>query len=281
MKTRFLFHPTFLLSLLLLLLNDLWLKYEFPGLLTGKLSDFAGLFAFAFFFSGFLPKYRLSIHIITALGFVFWKSTWSEPALLWIQQYIDPQFYRVQDNTDLFALLVLPLSYMVTLSGVEGFLRNTHKKQLRLPHIPLRPVYITGISAVALFAFCSTSHHKHMYADRDYNGSELLPRYKKKEVTKNQLMEYFSKRYTARWSTNQDSIILENIVVGKDTIFETYIFVQEKKYHCNIRIDQIRATRSFYEANNNRRYYRKILEPMIYFQLDKTQIPVDSTLYRD
>lgn len=277
MKTRLLFHPAFLLSLLLLLLNDLWLKYAFPGWITGKLSDFAGLFAFAFFFSAFIPKYRLYVHVITALGFIFWKSAWSEPVLVFIREHIDAQFYRVQDMTDLFALLVLPLSYIVTLSGVEGFLRTSDKKPLQFSRIPLRPVYITGISTLALFAFCSTSHHKHMDLDRDYYGYDILPKHKK-EATKEQLMQYFSKHYDARWSTNKDSIILENIVVGRDTIFEVYMFIEEKKYHCNFWVNRIRATHIF-PGELSRKYYRRLLKPMIWYRLDKTRIPEDTTQY--
>lgn len=43
--------PGFLLCLCLLLLNDFILKSEFHNALTGKLSDFAGLFIFPLFFS--------------------------------------------------------------------------------------------------------------------------------------------------------------------------------------------------------------------------------------
>ncbi|MCP4580716.1 MAG: hypothetical protein GY839_03815 [candidate division Zixibacteria bacterium] len=44
-----LFNPIFLLALALLLLNDHLLKAAYPGWLTGKLSDFAGLFVMAVF----------------------------------------------------------------------------------------------------------------------------------------------------------------------------------------------------------------------------------------
>ena len=48
--------PQFIAALLLLLLNDYVLKYSFPGWLTGKLSDFAGLFVFVSFLYACLPK---------------------------------------------------------------------------------------------------------------------------------------------------------------------------------------------------------------------------------
>src|SRR5687768_980006 len=40
-----LFHPLTLVSVLVLVLNDHYLKAAFPSALTGKLSDFAGMFA--------------------------------------------------------------------------------------------------------------------------------------------------------------------------------------------------------------------------------------------
>ena len=39
--------PVFVVSLLLLIANDFYLKYAFPGWLTGKLSDFTGLIVFS------------------------------------------------------------------------------------------------------------------------------------------------------------------------------------------------------------------------------------------
>lgn len=56
-------HPLFLVCLALLLCNDFWLKEEFSNVITGKLSDFTGLFIFPFFWSAFFPKYTRGIHI--------------------------------------------------------------------------------------------------------------------------------------------------------------------------------------------------------------------------
>jgi len=41
-----LLHPAALLAIVVVALNDHWAKYEFPGAVTGKLSDFAGLMWF-------------------------------------------------------------------------------------------------------------------------------------------------------------------------------------------------------------------------------------------
>src|SRR5438132_11449600 len=70
-----------LLSVFLLLLNDFVLKARFPGFVTGKLSDLAGLFAFVLFWRSILPRHARAVAVTTALGFVWWKSPWSGPAI--------------------------------------------------------------------------------------------------------------------------------------------------------------------------------------------------------
>lgn len=101
----------FLLCLLILLINDFYLKFQFPGFITGKLSDFAGLFAFPFFLSIFLPKKALTIYILTGVLFVFWKlptSDWIIDSFNSLDLFL---IHRVKDLTDLIALAVLPLSF--------------------------------------------------------------------------------------------------------------------------------------------------------------------------
>lgn len=46
---HFFIHPLPLLAVVLTAVNDHYLKYQFPGILTGKLSDFTGLFYFPLF----------------------------------------------------------------------------------------------------------------------------------------------------------------------------------------------------------------------------------------
>jgi hypothetical protein len=96
---------TYLVALLVLLVNDHVLKDAFPGFITGKLSDFAGLFAFATFFASAFPRRAAAICVATGALFVWWKSPWS-------QMFVDAlQLSRVVDWSDLFALIVLPFAY--------------------------------------------------------------------------------------------------------------------------------------------------------------------------
>ncbi|MCY7387503.1 MAG: hypothetical protein LH481_05460 [Burkholderiales bacterium] len=49
----------FVISLAVLILNDWWLKSAFPGTLTGKLSDFAGIAVVALLLLAAWPPHRV------------------------------------------------------------------------------------------------------------------------------------------------------------------------------------------------------------------------------
>ncbi|MBA3805470.1 MAG: hypothetical protein H0X14_07155 [Acidobacteria bacterium] len=157
----------FLLGLFLLLFNDFYLKGHFHNALTGKLSDFAGLFVFPLFFVAFSPRLRRSIYIMTVLLFVFWKSPFSQPLIdVWNGL---PLFkvWRAVDYTDLLALLVLPLSYF-------------HSKRSPPAHRAHRFAPL-AVALVAVFAFTATQRAKTEieYGDKyyfDFPRTELFKR---------------------------------------------------------------------------------------------------------
>ncbi|RKN78525.1 hypothetical protein [Ulvibacterium marinum] len=142
-KEKPLFRTIFLASVILLLINDLYLKYEYHNFFTGKLSDFAGLFAFPYFFSCFFSKRIKSIYIFSGILFIIWKSEYSQPFFDFAHSYgigID----RTVDYTDLVSLLILPISYAYW---------NSEFRQLIQPKKILKP-FIIGICC---FAFIATS----------------------------------------------------------------------------------------------------------------------------
>jgi hypothetical protein len=106
-----LYRPLFLLGLVLLITNDFYFKYAFPGLITGKLSDIAGLFIFPYFFSVFFEKQAKYIYIATGLFFMYWKLEMAQPFIDLITAITNLPFNRTVDFTDLFALHILPFSY--------------------------------------------------------------------------------------------------------------------------------------------------------------------------
>ena len=103
--------PGFVGGLGLLFLNDFFLKPTFHNWLTGKLSDFVGLFIFPLFFVALRPRLKLPVYLGTAVLFLLWKSPFAGPWIdLW-NEYIGFTVGRVEDQTDLIALLALPVSY--------------------------------------------------------------------------------------------------------------------------------------------------------------------------
>ena len=104
--------PGFICGLGLLLLNDFFLKPAFHSWLTGKLSDFAGLFIFPLFITAFFPRIKRPVYLATAVLFLLWKSAYIRPFIGWWNYHIPLPVGRVEDLTDAVALLALPLSYL-------------------------------------------------------------------------------------------------------------------------------------------------------------------------
>jgi hypothetical protein len=92
-----------------LLLNDLVLKQAFPGVVTGKLSDFAGIALVALLLLSAFPLRPLLVYVCISIAFAWWKSPFSSPFLAWLNGLGLGQFGRTVDYTDLLALSLLPL----------------------------------------------------------------------------------------------------------------------------------------------------------------------------
>ena len=103
--------PRFLAAVLLLIANDAAFKQLWPGWITGKLSDVAGLFAWTFFWSALLPRrFTPGVAVATGAGFLYWKSPGADALIAWWNTTAAVQVGRVGDITDLLALVVLPLA---------------------------------------------------------------------------------------------------------------------------------------------------------------------------
>jgi hypothetical protein len=153
--------PEFILSILLLLANDFFLKPWLANGFTGKLSDFAGLFAFPFFWAALVPRWRVSIYLGTAVAFTLWKSPVSEGLIAGWNAVSPFQVGRVVDASDLIALSILPLSYWC----------STKPRQ-----VPGRRWRTAGLAAVSLFAFMATSREPAYQYDQTFvfKGSREL-----------------------------------------------------------------------------------------------------------
>ncbi len=117
--------PLFLSALLILFANDFFLKYSYPGLITGKLSDFSGILVVVFFLYGLLGKWKTSILWTVGVLFVWWKSPLSEEFIQFFNSLAPFNIGRVVDYSDLAALIILPLAYY-HLKNDKLLLNNTN-----------------------------------------------------------------------------------------------------------------------------------------------------------
>lgn len=176
-----LIQPAFLFSIALLLFNDLSFKYEFHNWVTGKLSDFAGLFALAIFLIAFFPSKRKQVLITVAIFFAWWKSPLASSFIWFCQNKFELPINRVVDYTDLIALIVLPFAY-----------RSSDREE-RISIYP-KPVLIAVMSFVALFAFCFTSMPRNAMYYQEKEGYVSYYKYFKTIKSQEQVLQALTQK---------------------------------------------------------------------------------------
>jgi len=134
--------PAFMAALALLVLNDFVLKPLFHNALTGKLSDFAGLFALTLFVANLWPSHRRVGAWAIIAAFAFWKTSYADSLIALLSSVSPVAFVRTVDLTDLVALPMVPLAAWVA---------------PKLKPWPLPRALQVGLAALAPLAFTATS----------------------------------------------------------------------------------------------------------------------------
>ena len=137
----------FIASLVTLLANDWWLKQAHPGLITGKLSDFAGIAVITMLLLAAATQKKPLILLAIATGFAWWKSPLSQPLLDSLNLYLPFTVGRTVDYTDLLALGVIPFCVPVA--------SEPARFQLGLGRI--RPLIVGLVAMTTVFAVSATS----------------------------------------------------------------------------------------------------------------------------
>jgi hypothetical protein len=167
----------FLCALLLLLLNDFVLKEAFHNAITGKLSDFAGLFALSYFLLALIGRHHALVLFATGAAFLLWKSPQADGFIQAWNHAMPFSIGRVVDPGDLFALMVLPIASLLVRP------RHAVPRVDSFSNIGLR----MGIAALAVFAFTATSRVSRLDAPVDYASpiaaSALLDALKARGIT--------------------------------------------------------------------------------------------------
>lgn len=190
----------FVIGLAVLLTNDFILKPLFHNFLTGKISDFAGLFIFPYFFSVFFIRQSKFIYLLTGFLFVIWKSPLSNSFIVWWNDTIFFQINRVVDYSDLFALIVLPFSYY--------YLTN-HS----IPGTRIRYAFSFLIGTISIFSFYATTQPRQEFKLQVNTDKQfMLP------ISKLDLFNKLSDRY------GYSDTIEKNLI---DTMFYCYFDIPE------------------------------------------------------
>jgi hypothetical protein len=103
----------FVACLLILVVNDHYLKYAYGNWLTGKLSDMAGIILLPLLITYLFPSAKERSILISALLFTFWKSPFSQGLIVVYNRYAFIEITRVVDYTDLLVFSLLPLPYLL------------------------------------------------------------------------------------------------------------------------------------------------------------------------
>jgi hypothetical protein len=141
----------FLISLVVLLLNDTYLKHHYAGLLTGKLSDFSGIFLVSLILFALLPRWPYSVSSVVVATFVWWKSPLSDKFIWLVHTAGGAGFGRIVDYTDLFALTIVPLAYVMG-QRVEFYQISmpTLRRVLAIPMLLIAFLATLGTSVIRL-----------------------------------------------------------------------------------------------------------------------------------
>lgn len=123
----------FLASLALLLLNDFWFKQAFPGVVTGKLSDFAGIAVIGLLAFTAWPARRTLIFTVITAAFLWWKSPLSQAFIDGVNAYLPIAISRIVDFTDLIALAVLPICGRIAQAPTPIAWKSTRARRALVP----------------------------------------------------------------------------------------------------------------------------------------------------
>ncbi|MFT3935770.1 MAG: hypothetical protein QM726_19235 [Chitinophagaceae bacterium] len=179
----YLLNIVFLCCLLLLIVNDHWLKQSFHNWLTGKLSDIAGIIMLPLLLAYLLPRQQRYSIAIAAVLFIFWKSPYSQAFIDSYNRFSFIPIMRTVDYTDLFVLLLIPIPYFI--------MQKIDRWPLKLSKLHIAWVLSPTVLALAAtspppsFYYTRSNGNLHCYKCNitvDYNQDEIVEKLKKAQI---------------------------------------------------------------------------------------------------
>ena len=209
------FNRIFIAGLLILALNDHYLKQQYGNWLTGKLSDFAGLLIFPMFLQFLFPQLSKWSVIITGLFFIFWKLPVSENFIQFYNKIAFISISRTVDYSDFIALCVLPLSWYL--------IQRIDQYRIKIP-FPMILRYTAIVPIVVIFMATQPSIKQRMF----HGGDIHIGKYYRLKMSEAQALsklkaqgyEIIPDTSKSGYLGKTDGYIINNLVLdgGKDTI---------------------------------------------------------------
>ena len=216
-RLRLLTDKFFIFGLFCLLINDLILKYQFGGFVTGKLSDIVGLFIFPFFWSTFFVRHKLKVYLLTVLIFVVWKTPLSTDLINWTNHTFATEFSRVVDYTDFVTLLILPISYLHFNRKID----TTNEYNFRVVQI-----LIIGVS---IFSFVATTLPRKEVKTNLQIGEAYIIDLSKQEILTNRMEPARGLSDSLKSNMVDSLFFLEFDSDGHELMAEVKIYVIDKE----------------------------------------------------
>ena len=114
MRDKFLLvNYLFIISLIVLFLNDHIFKTNFSNWFTGKISDVFGIILLPFLITYLFPKLKQNSVFVTIAFFIFWKSPFSNSFITLYNSISPIAITRIVDYTDFLSFAFLPISYYI------------------------------------------------------------------------------------------------------------------------------------------------------------------------
>jgi hypothetical protein len=264
----YLLNVVFVFCLLILLLNDHYLKDEFGNWFTGKLSDMTGIIILPLLLAFVFSKLQQHATWISALLFAFWKSPFSEGLINLYNEYAFIQTSRIIDYTDLYVLLLLPIPYFII------------KRVDSLNAIKIKQVNPLLILFPTVGALLATSPPPRIYYTRsegnlkcygcnitvNYTQDEIVEKLKKHGIVFSHIAPIDSNALCMAPFLKKENVhvyILKQLIIEKDTLrsldftMRTIKNRKTKIYFNGMEVSDDISTQKL--ETNLRKYYKKIL----------------------
>jgi hypothetical protein len=272
-RRNYIFNFAFILSLIVLVLNDHILKWQFSNWFTGKLSDFTGMVILPLLLAFLFPKLKTKAVWLSMAIFVLWKSPYSQPLLNIYNTIAVIPLTRIIDYTDLLAFAVLPLPYLIIRN-------NSSIAFLQITRVRISPAFVVVPCMFALMATTPPRSYYYSRSDGDitfYKNSFTIRKPAKQIISEIRAMDIeVEKDTTAIGALHYGYAVNDSIkkiqpyyripmlVIDNDTIRELEFAIEENEEgdKSKVYLNGIRLYRDLSDKEVEkelRRYYKKAL----------------------